>query len=435
MIIVDKILEQREKDGAPIRVGMVGAGFMGRGIALQMCNVVPGMRLAAIANRHLDGARRAYSEAGVDDLQHVESVSQLERAIANDQFAVTEDAMLLCRAQNLDMIIEATGTVEFAAHVTLEAIEHKHHVVLLNAELDATLGPILKVYADRAGVILTNADGDQPAVIMNLYRFVKGIGARPVLLGNIKGLQDPYRTPTTQQAFARKWGQKPRNVTSYADGSKISFEQAIVANATGATAAKRGMYGPQVTPGTHIRDAAHEFPLDAMLDGPGIVDYVVGAEPAPGVFVLAAHDDPRQQHYLKLYKLGDGPLYCFYAPYHLCHFEVHNTVARAVFFADAACEPLGPPVCGVVAIAKRQIKSSEPLDGIGGYTCYGVIENYETIINENLLPMGLCEGAAVNKTIAKDQALTFDDVELSQDRLADRLWLQQQDYFLQTVRR
>ena len=267
MIIVDKILEQREKDGAPIRVGMVGAGFMGRGIALQMCNVVPGMRLAAIANRHLDGARRAYSEAGVDDLQHVESVSQLERAIANDQFAVTEDAMLLCRAQNLDMIIEATGTVEFAAHVTLEAIEHKHHVVLLNAELDATLGPILKVYADRAGVILTNADGDQPAVIMNLYRFVKGIGARPVLLGNIKGLQDPYRTPTTQQAFARKWGQKPRNVTSYADGSKISFEQAIVANATGATAAKRGMYGPQVTPGTHIRDAAHEFPLDAMLDG------------------------------------------------------------------------------------------------------------------------------------------------------------------------
>ena len=176
----------------------------------------------------------------------------------------------------------------------------------MNAELDGTIGPILKIYADKAGVVLTNSDGDQPGVIMNLYRFVKGIGVKPVLCGNIKGLHDPYRNPTTQQDFARRWKQKPHMVTSFADGTKISFEQAIVANATGMRAAKRGMYGPTVPTDTPIQEAVHWYPLAEMTQGPGIVDYVVGAVPSPGVFVLGTHDHPAQKHYLNLYKLGDG---------------------------------------------------------------------------------------------------------------------------------
>ena len=137
---------------------------------------------------------------------------------------------------------------------------------------------------------------------MNLYRFVNGIGVKPVLCGNIKGLHDPYRNPTTQQEFARRWKQQPHMVTSFADGTKISFEQAIVANATGMRVAQRGMYGPTVPTGTPIQEAAHWYPLAEMTQGPGIVDYVVGAVPSPGVFVLGTHDHPAQKHYLSLYK-------------------------------------------------------------------------------------------------------------------------------------
>jgi predicted homoserine dehydrogenase-like protein len=429
MIIVDKALEKRQQEGNPVRVAMIGAGFMGRGIALQIFTAVPGMELVAISNRHLEGAKRAYVEAGVEEVQVVETVPQLENAIAHGQYATTEDAMLLCQAENIDAIIEVTGTVEFGAQVVLQAIEHGEHVIMMNAELDSTVGPILKVYADKAGVVLTNADGDQPGVIMNLYRFVKGIGVKPVLCGNIKGLQDPYRNPTTQEGFARKWGQKPHMVTSFADGSKISFEQAIVANGTGMRVAKRGMFGPTVPSGTPLQEAVDLYPLEALLDGPGIVDYVVGAAPGPGVFVLGTHDHPTQQHYLHLYKLGTGPLYCFYTPYHLCHFEVPNTVARAVLFNDAALTPLGAPCVDVVATAKIDLKADQVLDGIGYYMTYGQCENSDIVRVENLLPMGLAEGCRLKRDIPKDQVLTFDDVELPKGRLCDKLWAEQNDYF------
>jgi predicted homoserine dehydrogenase-like protein len=429
MIIIDKALEKRQQEGHPIRVAMVGAGFMGRGIALQIFSAVPGMELVAISNRHLDGARRAYKEAGVEEVQVVETVGQLEEAIAQGKYAVTEDALLLCQAEGIEAIIEVTGAVEFGAAVVSKAIEHGKHVIIMDAELDGTIGPILKVYADKAGVILTNADGDQPGVIMNLYRFVKGIGVRPVLCGNIKGLQDPYRNPTTQEGFARQWGQKPHMVTSFADGTKISFEQAIVANATGMRVAKRGMFGPTVPSGTSIQEAVNWYPLEAVLEGPGIVDYVVGAAPGPGVFVLGTHDHPQQKHYLNLYKLGAGPLYCFYTPYHLCHFEVHNTVARAVLFGDAAITPLGGPLVDVVATAKIDLKAGQILDGMGYYMTYGQAENSDVVWAEKLLPIGLAEGCRLKRDIPKDQVLTYSDVELPAGRLSDKLRAEQNAYF------
>ncbi|QHT69796.1 Gfo/Idh/MocA family oxidoreductase [Rhodocytophaga rosea] len=429
MIIVDKALEKRQSEGKPIRVGMVGAGFMARGIALQICRFVPGIELVAISNRHLEGAKRAYSEAGVDNFQVVQTVAQLENCIAHKRYAVTEDALLLCKAGGIDAIIEVTGAVEFGAHVVLNAIQHGKHVIMMNAEVDGTIGPILKVYADKAGVILTGSDGDQPGVMMNLYRFVKSIGVKPVLCGNIKGLHDPYRNPTTQEGFAKKWGQNPSMVTSFADGTKISFENAIVANATGMRVAKRGMFGPSVPSGTPIEQSVNLYPLEALVEGPGIVDYVVGAVPGPGVFVLGTHEHPTMQHYLNLYKLGPGPLYCFYTPYHLCHFEVHNTIARAVLFGDATLAPLGGPLVDVITAAKTDLKAGDILDGLGDYMTYGLAENHEVTRTQSLLPIGLAEGCRLKRDISKDQVLTYDDIELPYGRLCDKLREEQNTYF------
>ena len=429
MILVDTALAQRVREGRPIRVGLVGAGFMARGIVLQVALSVPGLRIAAIANRTLDNARRAYREAGIEGVAEVASVGQLEHCIEAGTPAVTDDALLLARAAGIDCILEVTGTIELAARVTLEAIAHRKHVVLMNAEVDGTVGPILKTYADRAGVVLTSADGDQPGVMMNLYRFVKGIGVKPVLCGNIKGLHDPYRNPTTQEGFAKQWGQNPAMVTSFADGTKISFENAIVANGTGMRVAKRGMHGPTVPAGTPIQQAVELYPLQDLLEGPGIVDYVVGAMPGPGVYVLGTHDHPQQRHYLDLYKLGKGPLYCFYTPYHLCHFEAPNTVARAVLFNDAALSPLGAPLVEVVAAAKTDLPAGATLDGLGAYMTYGLAENASTARAQDLLPIGLAEGCRLRRALAKDEVLRFADVELPPGRLCDRLWREQLERF------
>ena len=429
MIIVDRMLQKRKEENNPIKVAMVGAGFMGRGIALQIINYVPGMELVVISNRSLDGARRAYAESGIDNVHTVQTTAQLEEAIKRKQPAVTDNAMILCDTPGIDAVIEVTGTVEYGANVVLRAISNGKHVVLMNAELDGTIGPILKVYADKAGVIITNADGDQPGVIMNLYRFVRGIGVKPVLCGNIKGLHDPYRNPTTQESFARKWGQKAHMVTSFADGTKISFEQAIVANATGMRVARRGMFGPTVPQGTMITEAVNLYPLKELIEGPGIVDYVVGAEPGPGVFVLGTHDNPIQKHYLNLYKLGEGPLYCFYTPYHLCHFEVPNTVARAVLFNDAALTPLGAPSVDVITAAKTDLRAGQVLDGMGHYMTYGLCENSDRVKADNLLPIGLAEGCRLKHDITKDTVMSYADVELPANRLCDRLRAEQDAVF------
>ena len=433
MVIVDTALAKRQEENNPVRVGLVGAGFMGRGIVLQIANSVPGMELVAIYNRSVEGAKRAYREAGIEDFEIVNTQAALEDRIAKGKYTITEDPFLLCKAENIDVLVEVTGAVEFSSRVAFEAIKNKKHVVIMDAELDGTVGAILKVHADKAGVVITNADGDQPGVEMNLFRFVKGIGVKPVLCGNIKGLQDPYRNPTTQEGFAKKWGQNPAMVTSFADGTKISFEQAIVANATGMTIGKRGMFGPTVPSGTPLKEIMSKYPLDVLTSGPGIVDYCVGAEPGPGVFVLGTHDHPQQKHYLNLYKLGEGPLYLFYTPYHLCHFEVPLTCARAVLFNDAAITPLGAPLVEVVTTAKIDLKAGQSLDGIGCYMTYGQCETAEITAEQQLLPMGLAEGCVLTRDIPKDQVITYADVILPKGRFCDKLRQEQNEYFKVTV--
>jgi predicted homoserine dehydrogenase-like protein len=337
--------------------------------------------------------------------------------------------MLVATSPQVDVLLEVTGAVEDAIAPVLAAIEHGKHVALMNPELDGTLGPLLKAKADRMGVVFTDVDGDQPGVEGNLWRFVKGLGVRPVLCGNIKGLQDRYRTPTTQAAFAAKWQQNPAMVTSFADGTKVSFEQAVVANATGMTVAKRGMHGYTVEPGTPLMEAAKLWDPEELLAGPGIVDYVVGAAPGPGVFVLGTIEHPRQRHYLNLYKLGEGPIYCFHTPYHLCHFEVPTTIARAALFQDAVIAPIGAPRVEVVALAKRDLKAGEVIDELGGYLVYGEAEAAEETARGGHLPIGVAVGVKLGRDIAKDAVLTYADVELPEGRLVDKLRAEQAALF------
>ena len=425
MIIVDTALKKREAEGKPIQVGIIGAGYMGRGMALTIEKAIPGMRVGAIYNRTPQKAKLALEQCGFDDIEEAKTAADIDAAIESSRPVYCSDPGLLCEAGRIDAIVEATGEVEFGAQISLKAIENGKHLVLMNAELDAVVGPILKKYADRAGVVVTNVDGDQPGVVMNLFRWVETIGYRPVLAGNIKGLQDHYRTPETQKGFAEQHKQGVKMITSFADGTKISMEMAVVANATGFGVSVRGMKGPSCK---HVTEAIDCF-SDEELSSGGIVDFILGAEPGPGVFVIGYNDEPVLQQYANYLKMGDGPYYTFYVPYHLPHLESPLTVARAVLFGDAATSPLGPPVADVVTVAKRDLRAGEVLDGIGGFDCYGMVDNIDVARDGNLVPMSLVEGCRLRNDIPQDQAITYADLEFPEGRLCDRLRREQDEAF------
>ncbi len=428
MQIIDTALAKRAAEGRPIRVGLIGAGFMGKGLVHQITHFAPGIEVAAIYNRTVTRGVDAYKFADESfEPSIVESQAALNAAVSAGKPVVTGDPFLLTRCEQIDVLVDVTGAVELGAHVTMDAIRNHKHTILMNAELDATVGPILKTFADAEGVIVSACDGDQPGVQINLYRFVKGLGLIPRVLGNIKGLQDEYRTPTTQAGFAAQWGQNPAMVTSFADGSKVSFEQAVVANATGMTVHKRGMLGQDHD--GHVDELTTKYDIDKLRELGGVVDYVVKSRPGPGVFCLAEHTDAKQRHYLNLFKLGEGPLYSFYTPYHLCHLEVPNTIARVVDFNDATGAPIGAPMVEVCAVAKRDLAAGETLDDYGNYMTYGQAVSAKEMRDMNYLPEGIVEHCRVLRAVPKDAVLTYADVELPAGRLIDQLRIEQTQKF------
>lgn len=427
MYIIDNALKRREAAGDPIKVGVIGAGEMAKGIINQITRYSPGIQVAVTYNRTLQKAVDAYRQAGLLDYKVIDNSDDLEKVISTGVPAITDNIDAVCEAQGLDLLIEVTGSIEFAARTITKAFDNKQNVLSFNVEIDATLGPILKHKAKLAKVKYSVADGDQPGVTQNLYRQVKLMGFDPVLCGNIKGLQDHYRNPSTQKSFAAQWDMTPEMVTSFADGTKISFEQACTANATNMQVAKRGMYGYNSK--EHVDDLTHLYDVDELISLGGIVDYVVGAKPGPGVFIYAITKDPLAKKYLKYGKLGEGPLYSFYIPYHLLFFEIANSICRIVDFDDIILEPINGLNVDVVAVAKEDLKEGDIIDGLGGYKTYGVCENYPVSKKENLLSMGLAEGCKVLRPIAKDQVISLDDVELPENRLCDVLKEEQNKLF------
>src|SRR6516225_2990274 len=420
-MFVDTALRELEAKGRPVRVGMIGAGATGRAIALQLGTPAPGIRLVAISNRTPEHGERAFRESGIDTWARAGSAREAQHAIERETPVLTDDPSVLTACNAIDILVEVTGTVDAAARVVLDAFGQGKHVVLVNAELDSLLGPILKLKADRAGVVLTHTDGDEPGVAMTLLRYLRSTGLRPVAAGNIKGMVDYYRNPDTQLAFAEKYDQDVRKVTSFADSTKLSMEATVLANATGFRVGRRGMYGPACK---DVREMASLLPPDQMLEA-GLVDYALGAAPYTGAFVIIHEESSLKRAQLAYYKLGDGPFYVFYTPFHLPHIQLASTIGRAVVLRDATVAPIAGPVCEVVTVAKRDLKAGERLDGIGGFCSYGLVENAATARGMSALPIALSDGCVMRRDVLKDSVLRFDDVTLPDPGPAEELWREQ----------
>jgi predicted homoserine dehydrogenase-like protein len=416
-------LQRLQAKGELIHVGVIGAGFMGRGIVYQLAKM-PGLQPSLIVNRTPERAIEAYELAGFNPKQVLvsEDPKALSSAVAEKRPCVATSPEIAGAVAALDVVIEATGAVELGAREALSCIRHKKHFVSLNAETDGTVGCLLKKKADDAGVVYTNADGDQPGVIMRMFEYCRGCGFEVLAAINCKGFINLHATPDTIMEWALKQKTSPKMTCAFTDGTKMNIEQNVVCNATGLIPAKRGMFGVK----TDQKNAIKDFEASGALNKtPGIVDYTLGGDFGGGIFIIARAEHPRMVHpYLRYLKMGDGPNYMFFRPYHLCHIETPLSAAEAVLYREPTIAPMGRPVAQTITIAKRDLKAGDVLDGIGGYNQYGQID---TVWNcRGLLPIGLSDGVRLKRDVKMDEPIAIDAVELDQTKLLTKLWREQE---------
>lgn len=415
-------LKQLDECGAPIRVGVIGAGLMGRGLVYQLSRM-PGMTPSLVVARRVESVCHAFRAAGLDrsGLVISEDPGVLSDAVMTGRAAVTANLTAAAAVAGIDVFIECTGAVEYGARAALACIHHGKHFVSLNAETDATVGCILKQEADVAGVVYTNGDGDQPGVLMRLIEYCRACAFDVRVAINCKGFLDIRATPDSIAPWAAKQNTSPRMTAAFTDGTKLNIEMNVMCNATELAPSQRGMAGVR----TALASAVDDFGKAGLLAGEPTVAYTLGGDFGGGVCVLARAEHPEMvQPYMQYMKMGRGPDYLFFRPYHLCHVETPLSAAEAVIFREPTIAPVGAPRAQTVAIAKRPLRAGERLDGIGGFTCYGVLDTVEGA--RGLLPIGLADGIVLTRDIAQDEPVPLDAVLLDDTNLLVRLWQAQE---------
>lgn len=403
-------LRQLEAEGKPIRIGLIGAGQMGSSL-ISLLNGLPGMRVVAVADVDEASARAGCVRAGVAK-ERIRAFGG-SGAVPEDVGVVRVSGALepVLHDDAVDVVVEATGVPDVGAKVAASAIAAGKHIVMLNAETDATVGALLARRAESAGVVYTGASGDEPAAIVELYNFADALGFEVLVAG--KGKNNPLRreaTPRELEARAAKEGADARMLCSFVDGTKTMVEMTCVANATGFVPDVPGMHGVTADVDT-VLERLRVRSAGGVLDRYGVVEYVDGL--APGVFVIVRTDRPLVDDTMRYLKMGAGPNYLLYRPYHLTSLETPISIARAVLDGEPTITAVGEPVAETVAVAKKPLASGDPLDGIGGYTAYGQCYTTNETREKELLPFGLIvPGARMRRPVQAGTPLTYGDVEL-----------------------
>ena len=401
-------LRARADAGRPVTVGLAGAGQMGTDIVCQIQQMA-GLRLGAVADLRASTVREACTLAGIDAerQREAESAAAIDRAIEAGAVAVLEDASLMAASGRIDVVIDATGNPNVGAALCLELFRGGKHVVMMNVECDVTIGRLLRAEAARAGLVYTGAAGDEPAATVELVRFAEALGMRVVAAG--KGKNNPLvvdAMPEDYAAEAARRGMNPRMLVEFVDGSKTMIEMVAVANATGLVPDVPGMHGPAATLDA-LATTLCPRELGGLLGRRGVVDYSIGKGVAPGVFCIVEMAHPRLAERMTDLKVGPGPCYTLYRPYHLTSIEVPLSAARAVLHGHADLAPHDRPVAEVAARAKRDLAPGEVLDGIGGRCYRGWALVAADARREAALPLGLAERATVIRPVGKGELLTY----------------------------
>lgn len=417
----NKLKELHEKKTG-IRVSLVGAGLMGKGLVSQMM-LVKGMIPSLVVSHKISDAVEAYTLAGIsrDDIIVARTLEEINVGIEKNKFVVSDVTEYATKANLIDVVVDATGVPNTGAKIAFDAILNKKHTVMLNVEADVVVGPILNKLAKSAGVVYTGTAGDEPGSVKEIVDFAEATGFEVLAVG--KGKNNPIdydATPESVKEHAMKSKLKPLRLASFIDGTNTMVEMAAMANATGFIPDVRGGHGPTTDP----KGLPKIYSLKedgGILNKYKIVDYAHGV--APGVFVVVTTSLPQVHHEMRFLKMGDGPNYVLYRPYHLTSLETPISIARAALYNEATIAPIyDKPVAEVITMAKMDLKKGQRLDGIGEYTVIGSIDTYETAKRENLLPIGLVnENTIVKQDIKKGEFITYDMVELDKSTMIYKL--------------
>lgn len=415
MYRLNKMLEQRNQTNNPILVALIGAGQMGSGMVSQM-HCMKGMKPAIVVDINLEAAKDSLLNAGINKELIVEcqNATTANQALNDGKYVVCKDFMIACQTKSIDAVVDATGGIALGAEIAFNTILNKKHIIMLNAETDCVIGPILKKLADDAGVIFSGSAGDEPGAVMELFDFADAMGFEVRVIGKGKNNKLDFEcNPDTVREEALAKGASPHMITSFKEGTKTMVEMALMCNATGFIPDVRGAHGIE----SDVKSLPQKFSLtseNGCLNQYGVVDFVNGI--APGVFVIVAHKLPQVNHEMKYLSMGEGPNYVLYRPYHLCSLETPLSVAMAVLENKATIAPKSGLVAEVMTVAKKDLKAGEFMDGYGAYTCYGLIEKYEIAKELNAVPIGLIDKKTkVLKDIKKGQIITYDMVEINKE--------------------
>ena len=400
--------DQLKKVKSPTKIGITGIGSIGRGMVLQS-SLTPGIECSAIADIKLDRAIEVAKQFNYN-YKVVDSLSDMNEAIQKGQLAVCEDGNLIAGCEQIGIFIESTSSIIGGALFGDKALDHNQHLIMMNYEADLMYGSYLMSKARKNNLVYTVCDGDQPAVIKRIIDEVEFMGFKTVMAGNMKGFLDRHVTPHSMKGEAEKRDLDPKMCSSYSDGTKLCIEMAVMANGIDGYTATPGMYGPKMS---SIHEIFDHFDFQQIWNGRNpIVDYVLDAKPKGGVFVIGYTDHPYQKSTLNWLPpdMGPGPFYLFYRPYHLCHFEFAATVAEVVLNKKAVLKPDFGFKTNVYAYAKKDLKKGENLDGLGGYACYGLIENCSENKMKAGLPICLAEDVVLKRDIPKDDKIYLEDI-------------------------
>ncbi|MCB1422531.1 MAG: homoserine dehydrogenase [Nitratireductor sp.] len=415
-------LAELERQGKPIRIGLVGLGEMGTdiftGIA-QMDGIEIGTVFERTAGRASEAARIAYGDD--ERIAYAESHDAASTLIENGRIAVTSDLDLALSHGLIDVVIDATGVPEAGADIGMRTINAGKHLIMMNVECDVCIGPYLKHEADKAGVIYTLGAGDEPSSTMEIIEFVTAMGHEVVCAG--KGKNNPLNfeaVPDDYQEEADRRNMNVRMLVEFVDGSKTMVEMAAIANATGLVPDIPGMHGPRAT----VAELATTLIPEAdggVLSKPGCVDYSIGKGVSPGIFVIVKAKHPRIHERFADLKMGEGPYYAFHRPYHLTSLEVPLTAARVMLHGRRDMVPLPKPVAEVCAVAKRDLKPGETIDAVGQYCYRSWTMTVEEARAADAWPCGLLEQAKVTQSVARGELLTRNNIAIREDTAIARL--------------
>ena len=409
-------------DHRQLQVGIIGAGYVGRGLA-HLLDRLDGFAPAVIVNRTIERGIDAYRWSGRDPSEVVVARTEtaLRDAVSARRPVVVADPDLAIMLDELDVLVEATGSVDYGAQVMLAALRSGRKVVSVNAEVDAAIGWLLHRTAAMHGGVYTICDGDQPGVLMRTIDRVDHMGFEVLAAVNCKRHLDVHQSRAESAAYAARDATSVAIAVSAGDGTKMNLEQAVVANLAGLPPACRGMHGVRTTLEHALGDVRG---LLSAIGREGVVEYTLGGDFGAGVFVIVRACEPDAvQTALRFFKLGDGPEYLVFSPYTLVHFEMPRSIAEVALDGDPLWRPSEPPIAEVVAIAKRDLAPGDPVEGIGGDGCYGQID----LVAEarGLLPVVLAEHASIVKPVRRDEPISLDAVEIDDSMPIVRLRRQQ----------